>query len=699
VSYSPRLSPLEDRELLSPLFPATTLLAAGEIADQAFEGFNYMYGPSVMADETDGMYKVWTVWHKPGAPLGDNIGFKEAPSLSRLIDVPTEIALSPSGDASKFDQIHTSDPTVYRDPNDGSFYLAYDGNTDGTQLVVSTRIGIAHSTDGGHTFVALYNGTASNGYAVVSPGANFAGGYGVGQPAVVRANDGLWYMLYTDSPGGSTPEAYQVIRSSVPTFSTYNWVATIPKSLTQAASLDLAYDPIKGDFVVIGDATSVYTSIGTSCVRLCYFDSSWRYLGQQVITETGLGFSFGEGVGLLKTSQGHVVNSQILTFASGTINPWSRASSNGAWWVGGNLSYFSVSLVHDNPYSGFWRDVATGDFTGDGRLDLVGRTNYGQWWVGMNTGSGFVNQLWTTWNEAANWQDVRVGDFDGDGKADIAGRTASGDWWVAISTGLSFINEYWGHWNPNATWVDVMVGDFNGDGQADIVGRYMQAGQWWVAQSTGSSFTNSLWATWNPNVNWADANVGDFNGDGKADITGRWADGGWWYTGISTGSSFSTSAWAFWNPNVTWVDVNVGDFDGDGKTDIVGRWLQGGQWWVGLSTGSAFTSSLWATWNANVTWVDIKVGDFKGDGKTDITGRWLESGSWWTGISTGSSFTTTLWTTWSAAATWADVQVGDFTGDGQADIIGRWLEGGVWYAGISATSSFTTRYCTCWHAG
>ena len=53
VPYSPRLSPLEDRELLSPLFPATTLLAAGEIADQALEGFNYMYGPSVMADETD----------------------------------------------------------------------------------------------------------------------------------------------------------------------------------------------------------------------------------------------------------------------------------------------------------------------------------------------------------------------------------------------------------------------------------------------------------------------------------------------------------------------------------------------------------------------------------------------------------------------------------------------------------------------
>jgi hypothetical protein len=350
-----------------------------------------------------------------------------------------------------------------------------------------------------------------------------------------------------------------------------------------------------------------------------------------------------------------------------------------------------------NPVDMGWRDVMAGDFNGDGKQDIVGRTAIGQWWVGISDGSGsFNNQLWTTWNEAAGWQDVQVGDFNGDGKADIAGRTAWGDWWVALSDGSSFTNSFWGHWNPNVTWVDVKVGDFNGDGKTDIVGRWLQAGQWWMAQSTGSSFTNSLWGTWNPAATFVDVQAADFNGDKKTDLTARWLQGGSWWTALSTGSSFNTSMWTSWNPAATFVDVKAGDFNGDGKADITGRWLQAGYWYTAISTGTSFTTTLWASWNPSATWVDVQVGDFNGDGKADIAGRWLQGGQWWTATSTGSSFTTNRWASWNPNVTWVDSLTADFTGDGKSDLTSRYQQGGQWWTATSSGSDFATSLWTTW---
>jgi hypothetical protein len=341
-----------------------------------------------------------------------------------------------------------------------------------------------------------------------------------------------------------------------------------------------------------------------------------------------------------------------------------RVGQNGQWWVGHSdgSSAFSNKLFATWSPAVTWVDVHTGDFTGDGRDDIVGRDlASGNWWVGVSNGSSFVTTLWGHWSPAVTWVDVQVGDFTGDGKLDIAGRVLqTGQWWLAQSTGSSFINSLWSVWSPAVTWVDVKVGDFNGDGKADITGRVLQSGQWWTGVSTGSSFTTSLWDTWSTALTWVDVNVGDFNGDGKADITGRVLQSGQWWTGLSTGSSFTTTLWDTWSTAVTWVDVKVADFNGDGMADIIGRTLQGGQWWVGQSTGSSFRNSLWATWLTAVTWVDVQVGDFNGDGKADITGRVLQNGQWWTGTSTGSSFNTSLWTTWSPAVTWVDVHVGEY---------------------------------------
>jgi hypothetical protein len=327
---------------------------------------------------------------------------------------------------------------------------------------------------------------------------------------------------------------------------------------------------------------------------------------------------------------------------------------------------------------------------------IVGVNSAGGWWAGMSTGSSFVNQFMTTWSTGGNWQDVVSGDFNGDGRLDVAGLTSTGDWWVGLNAGGStFTWSRWTQWSTGVTWVDVQVGDFNNDGRADIVGRALQIGQWWVARSTASSFTNSLWSTWSTAVTWVDVKVGDFNGDHQADITGRVLQSGQWWTGLSQGTAFATSLWTVWSTGVTWVDVHAADLNGDGQTDIVGRALELGQWWVGQSNGSAFVNKLWATWSTAVTWVDVQVADFNNDGKADIAGMVAETGQWWVGKSTGSTLSSSLWTSWSPSAGWMNIEVGDFTGDGKMDIAGR-TSWGDWWVAASTGSSFINAYWGTW---
>ncbi|MFH0964930.1 MAG: M20/M25/M40 family metallo-hydrolase, partial [Planctomycetota bacterium] len=249
------------------------------------------------------------------------------------------------------------------------------------------------------------------------------------------------------------------------------------------------------------------------------------------------------------------------------------------------------------------------DFNGDGAEDLWRMDGLGRWLVTTSQGS---TEVWGAWSTGVTWEDVRAADFTGDGKADIVGRTDGGEWWLAVSTGTGLTNEFWGAWAP-INWNDVQAGDFTGDGKADITGR-TDAGQWWIAVSTGSAFVNEYWGAWAP-INWNDVQAGDLNGDGKTDIVGRTDDGQWW-AAVSTGSAFTNELWGAWAA-IQWDDVRVGDFNGDGRTDVVAR-TDYGQWWVAVSSGSAFTNELWGAWSTGVTWSDVRVGDFNDDGNSDL---------------------------------------------------------------------------------
>ena len=230
--------------------------------------------------------------------------------------------------------------------------------------------------------------------------------------------------------------------------------------------------------------------------------------------------------------------------------------ASGDWWVSRSTgSVLSAKLWGNWSSANTWTNVSVGDFNRDGRMDIAGRNNLGEWFVSRSTGTtpanaAFASAKWGQWSTLTSWSDVQIGDFNGDGRSDIAGRSSIGQWWVNRSTGTTFgAAQYYGLWSTNTTWSDVRVADFNGDGRDDILGR-TTIGQWWVAETAvNASFTMKLLGQrTGPQSQWGEMVVGDFNRDGRADIATRnTVDNTVWvslWTITGNTPSFVTTNWA-----------------------------------------------------------------------------------------------------------------------------------------------------------
>jgi len=290
----------------------------------------YNYAPSFMYDEVEGLYKIWMCGAGiPGCVGGDNILYREATSLQGLMNAPLTVALQPSLDPTKFDDLHACDPNVYRVGN--LMYMAYGGNTDGSQLPPTTRLGMAVSYDGGRTFQRLNNGNA-----ILSPNPPDPTSYGIGQPAVVPAPNGYYYMIYTDV--STNNGSYQrVIRSLDPAFTpgSFTNVVSIPASTIGGFSLDLAFDDKRSQFVIVNET------------ELEYYSTNWSYV-QTVNFTNPFVWTLGEGYGLLMNSQKRPINynqdgvsSYVL---SGSTVDSTNDTSLWANWVAGDLKYLVLPL-------------------------------------------------------------------------------------------------------------------------------------------------------------------------------------------------------------------------------------------------------------------------------------------------------------------------------------------------------------------
>lgn len=118
--------------------------------------------------------------------------------------------------------------------------------------------------------------------------------------------------------------------------------------------------------------------------------------------------------------------------------------------------------------------LAPGDFDGDGKADLIAREkSTGVLWLYPGNGAdgyGTRRSIGTGWGMF----DVLLapGDFDGDRKADLIGRTPAGDLWLYKGDGAGSyaprvqIGVDWERYSALAA-----PGDIDGDGKADLIGR------------------------------------------------------------------------------------------------------------------------------------------------------------------------------------------------------------------------------------
>ncbi|WP_338029150.1 FG-GAP-like repeat-containing protein [Gloeobacter kilaueensis] len=299
-------------------------------------------------------------------------------------------------------------------------------------------------------------------------------------------------------------------------------------------------------------------------------------IGSTVVI-TGSGFSSTSAVTLNGTVASFVINSD--TQITVTIPPGATSGPIQITNAGGSVNAGTFTVVQK-----------PADFTGDGKSDILWRyqgtgskQGYNQVWQ-MN-GTSYVTAINLNTTTDLNWQIVGTGDFTGDGKTDILWRyqgTGSKQGYVQIwqMNGTSYVTAI--NLDPvtDLNWQIVGTGDFTGDGKTDILWRYQGTGskqgynQVW--QMNGTSYVSSINLNTTTDLNWQIVGTDDFTGDGKTDILWRYQGTGskqglnqvWQMNGTSYVTAINLDPVT----DLNWQIVGTGDFTGDGKTDILWRY-------------------------------------------------------------------------------------------------------------------------------
>jgi len=305
--------------------------------------------------------------------------------------------------------------------------------------------------------------------------------------------------------------------------------------------------------------------------------------------------------------------------------------------------------------------VATGDFNGDGKMDLaVTDSAASPLGVLLGDGSGgFTNT--GNYTAGVNPSTVAVGDFNGDGIADLA-VTGPGGQNVSVLLGkgdgtFQTAVSYIAGTSPKF----VATGDFNADGRPDLAVADYATGNILVLLGNGDG-------VFQPAVRYAAGTnpdsiaVGDFNGDGKADLAVSNFGGGNLSVLLGKGDgTFQPSA--SFATGVNPLSMVAADFNGDGKTDLATANVSG-TLSVLLGNGNGtFQPSV----NTGITgWDAVVAGDFNGDGKPDLA---IASYNGYVILMLGNgdgSFQTGV--NYIAGNGLSSLAVGDFNGDGRSDL-------------------------------
>jgi hypothetical protein len=309
--------------------------------------------------------------------------------------------------------------------------------------------------------------------------------------------------------------------------------------------------------------------------------------------------------------------------------------------------------------------VTTGDFNGDGKLDIaVANRQSNNVSVLLGNGDGTF-QAAVNYTTGSGPHSVAVGDFNGDGKLDLAVANAS-DNTVSVLLGKGD-----GTFQPATAYgvgsspQSLAVADFNSDGKLDLVAANSQSNNVSVLLGNGDgTFQAAL--NFAADLGPSSVALGDFNGDGILDL----AVANFASTNISIllGNGDGT-----FQPAVNYAagggcqSVAVADLNGDGKLDLAVANSTTND--VSILLGKGDGTFLAAT-NFNVgaqpQW--LAVGDFDGDGSIDVAVA--NSGNGNVSILSGNgdgTFQQAI--SYDIGMGSESLAVGDFNGDGRLDVV------------------------------
>jgi len=324
------------------------------------------------------------------------------------------------------------------------------------------------------------------------------------------------------------------------------------------------------------------------------------------------------GYGVDTVNGGGGVHSSSYAFVASTVASWHR-NVDGTWTVSANVYAADSDTLTGVEVLDFTdRDVvldnAQQTFSGNGTSDLLWRHNSNGAIVYWDITGPTQNSATIAGGAGAEWVLEGVGDFSGDGREDLLFRN---------TTGVAY---FWNNANFNDVafagfipheWELSGIGDFNFDGKDDFLWRNTSNGGFAAWTMNGATPIGQHIIGGAP-MAWGVAGIADFNGDGADDILLRHTDGTlahWTTNGVTQTSAAIIQV----VPN-DWQIVGLGDFDGDGRADILWRNTGNGglaQWRMDGITqlGAAIVGGAPLEWHVE------KIGDYNGDGKDDIIWR------------------------------------------------------------------------------
>jgi hypothetical protein len=309
------------------------------------------------------------------------------------------------------------------------------------------------------------------------------------------------------------------------------------------------------------------------------------------------------------------------------------ASSAGAQSLDFSAPPGSPFAALGDPYG-----LATGDFNGDGRLDLVtGNADGDSGSVLLGDGNGGFGAP-TSFLVGTPFYSMAVADFNGDGRLDLATANGTANR-VSVLLGDGHGGFSAGPGSPitvGSSPYSVATADFNGDGKPDLAVANSGDNTVTVLLGNGNGgFTAAVGSPFSVGAHPSSVAVGDFNGDGKPDVVTANAFDNTVSVLLGDGSGgFGSAPGSPFAAGYLPVSVAVADFNGDGKLDLVIANVGGntgnpkanvvtvllgdGGGGFGPAVGSPFPVGDQANSLFQVPLGNIAVGDFNADGTPDI---------------------------------------------------------------------------------